>query len=231
MFKNFYYKKWDSEFFKKPIFEYSANYNNEIERLPIGSLLTAKIDSKIYSDLDYVNNLGFNFCEGELLFKKSLESTDDLIYENDYHDYIADNNSLEELKVMVKYLYEKSRFRQPWFSADERSLFYQTWIENTILFKFDDCCLVLQSNNEIAAFITIRVRGAEASIGLVGVKPKYQGQGFGKRILQLGEKYCTVNGAKSIRVATQMSNVSAAQLYSKNNYNLSDTYYWFYKKV
>ncbi|MBH0038953.1 GNAT family N-acetyltransferase [Pseudoalteromonas sp. SWN166] len=232
MHKNFILKEWDSQFFNRRIFSFelpaieTASYD-----WPKKSLTTIKIGSADYPCLDVINRHGFSFVEGELVFKKALPVTVKPASLTDFNAYLATKSSIDELKLIVSDLYVNSRFREPWFSSLERDNFYQMWAENAVLSKFDDCCLVLKSEGSISGFVTIRIRGEEATIGLIGVAEPFQGQGIGKKLLELVQDYCISKKATAVKVATQTSNISAANLYSKAGFAIADISYWFYKQV
>ena len=232
MFKPFTTREWDSHFFDKQIFAIDLS-NTDIPTVnwPCNSLITAKISSNNYKTLDQVNKYGLSFVEGEIVFQKKLLESDDLLPLVNSDNYLATEENIDELKSIVKNLYRSSRFREPWFSSTERDRFYQTWIENAVLSKFDDCCLVLKSEGAISGFVSIRIKGCEAVIGLIGVAGEFQGQGVGSKLLTLVEAYCAANKVKNIKVATQTSNTPAANLYSKNGFCIADISYWFYKQV
>jgi len=232
MHNNFTVKEWDSHFFNKKIFSLvltSENIKNT--DWPSNSLITTKISSNNYQCLDKFNKYGFSFVEGEIVFKKNLLEVNNSVSLSSFNCYLALENDIDELKDIVNNLYVKSRFREPWFSPAERDSFYQTWIENAVLSKFDDCCLVLKSESDISGFVTVRIRNNEAIIGLIGVASNFQGQGIGSKLLKLIETYCLANNVRNIRVSTQTSNTPAANLYSKNGFSIADISYWFYKQV
>ncbi|MCF2908840.1 GNAT family N-acetyltransferase [Pseudoalteromonas sp. DL2-H2.2] len=229
LFKN---KEWDSDFFKRNIYTVELDtLGNKIESWPKNSLITVKIDANNYQSLAHINNHDFSFVEGELVFKKVLPVTENVTSLTDFESYLATEGSLVELKCVVTDLYVNSRFREPWFTSLERDRFYQKWIENAVLAKFDDCCLVLKVDDTISGFVTVRIRGSEATIGLIGVAAPFQGKGIGKQLLQLVQKYSMAKNATVIKVATQTSNISAANLYEKDGFSITDISYWFYKQV
>ena len=225
-------KEWESQFFNRRIFSLELPVigikNNDV---PKGSLVTIKVNSADYSNLNALNKHAFSLVEGELLFRKALPLTVNPTSLTDFNAYTATESSLDELKCIVSDLYVNSRFRAPWFTPEERSAFYQMWLENAVLSKFDDCCLILKSEGAITGFVTIRIRQGEATIGLIGVAEPFQGQGGGKQLLELAQDYCISKKAKCIKVATQTSNISAASLYSKSGFAITDISYWFYKQV
>lgn len=232
MYKNFTFREWDSHFFNKAIFSFELT-SNDISNVgwPSNSLITTKISSNNYQNLDKANNYDFTFVEGEIVFQKKLRENAAPVSLVDLDSYLATESSIDELKSIVKNLYLNSRFREPWFSSIERDNFYQIWIENAVLSKFDDCCLVLKNEGAISGFVTLRIRGSEAVIGLIGVANRFQGRGVGSKLLKLIEAYCVANNVSNIKVATQTSNVFAANLYSKNGFSIADISYWFYKQV
>ncbi|ASM48714.1 hypothetical protein PESP_a0464 [Pseudoalteromonas espejiana DSM 9414] len=223
-------REWDSQFFERKIFALEL-LTPEIKSndWPINSLITTKASSTDYLSLNIINEHCFSFVEGELVFKKNIKETS--IAFTSFEAHIANHDSIEELNCIVRNLYINSRFREPWFSAQERDSFYQKWVENAVLSKFDDCCLVIKNDDDISGFVTVRIQEEEATIGLIGVALPYQGQGLGKKLLALVESYCIAKKANVIKVATQTSNISAANLYSKNGFAIADISYWFYKQV
>lgn len=229
MVANFTLREWDSQFFNRKIFMLEpAAFEISNSDWPENSLMTAKVGSSDYSCFDVLARYNFDFIEGELVFKKQLAETSP---PKGLSAYLATESSLDELNLIVRDLYANSRFREPWFTSIERNSFYQMWVENAVLSKFDDFCLVLRSENAISGFVTARIRERVATIGLIGVAKSFQGQGVGKKLLQLVEDYCLVEKAKSIVVATQTSNIAAANLYSKAGFTIADISYWFYKQV
>ncbi|CAM4285036.1 GNAT family N-acetyltransferase [Pseudoalteromonas ostreae] len=232
MHNNFTLREWDSQFFNRRIFSFGLPVIEiSSHDWPKNSLTTVKVDSANSFFLDEVNKHKFSFVEGELVFKKLLPVTIKSALITDFGAYIATDSSLDELKFIVSDLYVNSRFREPWFTPTERNSFYQMWVENAVLSKFDDCCLVLKNEGSISGFVTIRIRGGEATIGLIGVPEPFQGQGIGKKLLELVQDYCVAKKATVINVATQTSNISAANLYSKTGFAIADISYWFYKQV
>jgi dTDP-4-amino-4,6-dideoxy-D-galactose acyltransferase len=232
MHSNFTLREWDSQFFNRRIFSFelpaieTASYD-----WPKNSLTTVKVGSTDYVYLDAINSHGFSFVEGELVFQKAVTGATNSTVFTDFVAFIATESSIAELKLLVSDLYVNSRFREPWFTATERNSFYQMWVENAVLAKFDDCCLVLKNEGSISGFVTIRIREKEATIGLIGVAEPFQGQGIGKKLLELVQDYCVSKKATVIKVATQTSNISAANLYSKTGFTIADISYWFYKQV
>lgn len=232
MHNNFYLQEWDSHFFNKTIFRLAlASDDIKITDWPSSSLIATKVSSNNYQDLGKVNKYGFSFVEGEVVLQKKIVESSNPVSLSSFNCYLATESDIDELKSIVNDLYVNSRFREPWFSPSERDCFYQAWIENAVLSKFDDCCLVIKKEANICGFVTIRVRNNIAVIGLLGVSNSFQGQGVGSKLVKLIESYCLANNVRKLKVATQTSNTAATNLYSKNGFSITDISYWFYKQV
>ena len=232
MHKNFIFREWDSQFFNRAIFTLELPVIEiKSNDWPKNSLITTKICSTDYPNLGVINSHGFSFAEGELVFQKKLFEAHESNLLINFDAYLASESMIDELKFIVSNLYVNSRFREPWFTTIEKDCFYQEWVENAVLSKFDDCCLVLKNEGAITGFVTIRIRNYEATIGLIGVAEPFQGQGIGRKLLKLVQGYCIAHKANKIKVATQTSNISAASLYSKNGFAIANISYWFYKQV
>lgn len=232
MDNNLILREWDSHFFNRRIFFLeSPSVENENNDWPRNSLITKKINSTDYLNLNALNKNGFSFVEGELVFRKNLSLIEKSTLTASFDNYLATESSLEEIKIIVNDLYVNSRYREPWFTSIERDNFYKVWIENAVLAKFDDCCLVLKVENTISGFVTIRIKESVSTIGLIGVAKTYQGQGVGKQLLELAQNYSIAKKANKIEVATQTSNVSAANLYIKGGFSIANISYWFYKQA
>lgn len=229
MMDNFKLKHWESDFFNRPIYELSSIVG--VSDWPENSLIAVNINSADNLSLNFANKHDFDFCEGNIVFEKTIERDNTREQLTCFSAYLADEGSVDALKSLVSGLYINSRFKEPWFTEAERDCFYKKWVEKAALGEFDDCCLILKIDNLISGFVTIRIRNKEATIGLIGVTKAYRGKGIAKDLLYLVEGYCRSHGAYKIMVGTQASNVSAVNLYCKSGFSMSNISYWFYKKV
>ncbi|PNH97541.1 WavS [Vibrio diazotrophicus] len=138
-------------------------------------------------------------------------------------------DNLPAVQNLTDGLYLSSRFKSPWFTEEEKEGFYREWLKKAVLGQFDDLCMIKRVDGNIAGFVTVRVDNDDASIGLIGVLPEYQALGLGRALIQCAESYAVEKGCKNLSVATQLSNLSAMNLYMKSGYSLQQTAYWFYK--
>lgn len=223
------FKEWESLFFHQSIYDYSCDVLAE-PNWPANALVTAKVNAQSYSKINTLNSHGFLYCEGDVSFEKSIVPfrTNE---KSDLTGLIADESSISELQEIITDLYVSSRFREPWFSTQQRDSFYQTWLENAVRSTFDDCCLIIKDNHKIIGFITVKIIDAVATIGLIGVHRGYHGKGIGGKLLDLVSSYSRNESAIKIKVSTQISNVAAMNLYNKHDFRLLEISHWFYKKV
>jgi dTDP-4-amino-4,6-dideoxy-D-galactose acyltransferase len=216
---------WDSEFFSKNIATVTNINHVTTAELAGFDLITNKVACDNYSDLTRFNQLGFSIAEGELLFSKTLAqmpSSNTLIT-------LAKEEDISELVNLAKKSYVSTRFRQPWFTNEQSNNFYGTWIKKAVLGEFDDVCLIIKAADSIQGFISLKKVSTQIKIGLIAVAQSAQGKGIARQLLTMAEVYALQQQCNQITVATQTSNITAINLYSRNNYSLKESNYWLYK--
>ena len=222
---------WDSEFFSKKIAHLNFVTNAENgQKLSDFELIQAKVPTENYHQINILNNLGFKLVEGEVDFSlwiKDKSSTDLSKYPCLVE--LASIADVEEIKTIIENNFNLSRYRQPWFSINERDSFYQLWAEKAIKGTFDDVCLKLKVGATIRGFITLKVENSIARIGLISVATHFQQQGVGKLLLNMSVQYCQTHNIGQLFVATQLANKAAISLYSKFGFSINTLSYWFYK--
>ncbi len=227
-----HYKQWESNFFGKTIFELdpigSINVSADILAKMGKCLLQAKIPVQNYSDLDYLQSLGFKFVESELVFEKTLNT-----YPLPLPSHLlAQNEDIPLLSALAAEVFTISRFRMPWFREQDSSKLYAEWVKNAILKTFDDICFSLKNaNQQIIGFVSGKmIDKQQARIGLIGLSSAYCGQRKGTELLHIIEQWSSSIGAKTLLVSTQGANDRACSFYLRNNYRLKAIYYWLYKE-
>ncbi|MFK8013675.1 MAG: GNAT family N-acetyltransferase [Marinicellaceae bacterium] len=93
---------------------------------------------------------------------------------------------------------------------------YGLWIKNSVQGEFADYVLVAKHQNAITGLLTLKLRENFYDIGLVAVSNAYRGRGIAKALLSKAEK--VVGYQQEIRVATQLSNEAACNLYRSAGY-------------
>jgi dTDP-4-amino-4,6-dideoxy-D-galactose acyltransferase len=223
---------WDSNFFSKNIGAVCNSKKVTTFELQQYELLMNKVGVESTEELDRFLKLGFTFVEGELIFLQQIPHDflqKGFALEGSALNYKATDKDIPQVVALAEISYLNSRFRSPWFSIKEQQKFYGTWVRKAVLGEFDDICLVLKSGMEVQGYISLKIQDEKLSVGLIAVSPKYRGQGIAQNLIQLSFKYALENKCESISVATQMSNVSATNLYIKSGFTLINMNYWLYK--
>jgi len=223
---------WDSNFFSKNIGAVCNSKNVTTFELQQYELLMNKVGVESTEELDRFLKLGFTFVEGELIFLQQIPHDflpKGFALEGGTLNYKATDKDIPQIVALAEISYLNSRFRSPWFSIEEQQKFYGTWVRKAVLGEFDDICLILKSGMEVQGYISLKIQDEKLSVGLIAVSPKYRGQGIAQHLIQLSFKYALENKCESVSVATQMSNVSATNLYIKSGFTLININYWLYK--
>ena len=216
---------WDSEFFSKNIATVTDINHVTVDELHAFDLITNKVACDNYSELTQFNLLGFSIAEGELVFNKKLTENPN----SELSIELATEEDISELVTLAKKSYVSTRFRQPWFTTEQSNDFYGAWIKKAVLGEFDDVCLIIKSAKSIQGFISLKKVSTQIKIGLIAVAQAAQGKGIARQLLALAEVYALQHHCNQITVATQTSNITAINLYSRNNYSLKESNYWLYK--
>lgn len=219
---------WDSQFFNKKIGRWirSANDSDSAAVVEEFDVVVSKVLSNDLESIDFLGGVGFSYCEGELLFSCELSGAN----KNNIDYSLATRLDESRLLHISKDLFSYSRFREPWFSIKEKNEFYARWISNAINGQFDDVCLMdLSSESEIRGFVTLRKCSETVVIGLLGVAERYQGQGVGRRLLDISKDWAQKQNCKYIDVATQSSNLVAINLYERNGFYVAKSSVWMYR--
>ncbi|WP_150538257.1 dTDP-4-amino-4,6-dideoxy-D-galactose acyltransferase [Actinobacillus vicugnae] len=184
-----------------------------------------KVQVQNVEQIQALQTQGFQFVEGELDFGLALVN---------YQPKMtackpATEADISELESLFGNAFPMSRFRAPWFSRAENQRFYQTWIRNAVRAEFDDICFLLRATSgQIQGAISVRVRDKQARVGLLAVAPAFQRQGVAYQLLQAAIGWAQQQGAISLSIATQTSNLNAIRLYQKLGASLQQASYWFY---
>ncbi|WP_373767876.1 dTDP-4-amino-4,6-dideoxy-D-galactose acyltransferase [Glaesserella sp.] len=222
-----YLNEWESQFFGRKI--------GRLEKYSIDSLSTehefdliqAKISSEKSKEILFLQQQNFHFVEGEIDFilpLSNLKNNIPLLNK-------ADTLDLPQLKNMVANSFLNSRFKEPYFSAEENERFYQTWIEKAVHGSFDDICFVIKQNNHVMGCISIKIIENDCRVGLIAVAPTAQKKGIASQLFNYAIQWSILQKAQNLRVATQINNIAAINLYQKFSVKTYNTSYWFYKLI
>jgi dTDP-4-amino-4,6-dideoxy-D-galactose acyltransferase len=218
-------RKWDSQFFHKNIGDVQWGFKTSHQpSSETYDLITTRVGALEHTKIRSLQEHGFVYCEGDVQLTKEIGTSDSI---TSYK--VATQTHLPELLTMLDDMYQISRFKKPWFTAQDRDRFYKEWLTKAVYGTYDDCCLVIIEANKICGFVTLKEHPNYAQIGLIGVSSEHQGRGIGKKLLSIAEHYLEQRNCTTLSVATQMSNIHALNLYTRFGFRLTETNLWFYK--
>lgn len=190
------------------------------------ALLQIKIPAEQHEIIDAVNQHGFQLVEGEADLVLNIKRT-----ERQTGVRIAREAQIPALREAAAQAFRQSRFRAPWYANEASGRFYAQWIENAVRGTFDHQCLIAcDEAGTLQGFVSLREVDGDARIGLLAVLPAAQGSGVGQRLMLAAADWGRVRQLERLRVATQLSNLTAMRLYLRSGARLESTAYWFYRK-
>lgn len=200
---------WLSEFFGRPIIQ-------------------AKVSATDGERSAALQRQGFHFVEGEVTFILPFANFPQKMTACRTID-TAETADITELEEIFGSAFVHSRFRAPWFSAEENQRFYRTWIRHAVHGEFDDLCLISRADNgRVQGGISLRLNGGPVKVGLLAVDSAFRRQGVAKRLLWAAVVWGRQQGAESLEITTQIGNLEAINTYQKLGARIVDTAYWFY---
>lgn len=105
--------------------------------------------------------------------------------------------------------------------AIEESVYPYPWTRGI----FNDClivgysCWVYQQEQQVIGYVVMSIAAGEAHILTLAVHPEFQGQGFGKQILDHALEISSEHGADTIYLEVRPSNTRAVNIYRKAGFN------------
>lgn len=214
---------WDSNFFNFEIGEITENSN--LENANDFNLLVLKQSKESNVIIDNFEN---SFQETKIIFRKKIDTIIDTIDVEDTDFESLTPNRLYDLAYESgknsRFLLDKN-FRENQFKE-----LYQKWIDNSLNKQFADKIFYTKKENKITGFVSVKKQDNFATIGLIAVDSKQQGQGIGRILIQKVEQYCTNNHIYELRIPTQKENQQACHFYTKNGYTILEEtiikHYW-----
>lgn len=109
--------------------------------------------------------------------------------------------------------------------AVEFSAHYDPWTYDSLLACFtDNCrCVVIYLNKEIIGFCIVSILFEDAEIYTIGILKKYQGLGFGHKLLLKSLQVAKELGAESCFLEVRVSNEIALYLYDFYGFQITGT--------
>ena len=99
----------------------------------------------------------------------------------------------------------------------EEQLFTSTWKKDDFLYELHEnpfsLMYVWEDNDEIVGYMGLWIIFEQAQLTNLAVNKKYQGKGYGRRLLEEGIKICQEAGCEIMTLEVRQSNVVAKSLY------------------
>lgn len=189
-------------------------------------LVQAKILSQQTAELDALSALGFRFVEGEADFVLGIGMGG-----RPEGIRIARKEHIPALREVASSAFAFSRFRAPWYKAEDSGRFYAQWVENAVLGTFDHQCLIaVNDQGELQGFVSLReLADGSGRIGLLATLPEAQGLGVGQRMIEAAIDWCRARRLTRLHVATQLGNLPALRLYHRCGGVIERTAWWLYR--
>ncbi|MBU9812561.1 dTDP-4-amino-4,6-dideoxy-D-galactose acyltransferase [Rahnella sp. C60] len=221
---------WESHFFQLNSARLTPDASaGEItpQKLEQYALVQAKVEADQTHTLDALSALGFRLAEGETDFCVTVTPQDMALPAG----RLALPQDIADVAIIASQTFRFSRFRAPWYQPDDSARFYAMWAEKAILGTFDHLCLWADdAQGNGLGFVTLRrLSEDEVRIGLLAVRPEFQGQGAGKKLMAAAKNWCAGQGVSRLYVATQTGNIAALNLYLASGGKVMRSAYWLYR--
>ena len=183
------------------------------------SRVQAKVPAHRTDWLDALQSLDFKLVEGEVDMELNIQTQT-----VKSAVVAAQPEEIPGLRETAARVFKQSRFRPPWYQKHDSEHFYAKWVENAVLSRFDNQCLLLKDDCKIRGFVTLRqLNETEARIGLLA------GPGAGSELLTAAQFWGQQRRLQTLLVATQMSNRAALRCYIRNGATIKNTAFWLYR--
>lgn len=211
---------WDSTFFNLKIGEtdvdsFDVNNISSFDLVYIKSLIDFTLNIENYTN---------SYSELKITYSKELK-----ISSSECNFIIDVRKANFNINTLYNLAYESgkySRFRLDIkFSKIQFKKLYRTWIDNSLVFSFADIFDVYIEDNIILGFITCKISGNDAKIGLLSVDKNSQGKGIGTKLLKCIENKLYNQNIKNLYIPTQEINFQACNFYKKNGYSIDNKIY------
>lgn len=235
--KNITFLEWDSNFFGKKIADLAIPKGAvDMARLKAYvadeaiQLVQACVDIRDQEDICVLEDNGFHFVDMRVLLNLAVVQN----ISADMDMSVFKRATLQDMPMLERagrgIFTEHSRYsRQKLFDTVRVDDFYVTWIENAIKAQHDDMCYMLQAEDDVLGFVTLRhVSSKTLRIGLIGVAKDYQHKGIGRQLLQFVKFYANDHGFSAVKVVTEGKNLDALRFYLRHGWEISELKSWYY---
>jgi GNAT superfamily N-acetyltransferase len=221
------YLEWDSSFFHKKIGLLELNADIQFFDMENDyDLIYVISDKEIPIN---IANFRKSYSETKVIFSKMLVKGNKTTGNN-----IISVSDIYPKKEIYDMAFESGKFSRFNLDANFNKLefkrLYKKWVDNSYTKEFADNVLVYKHQNISVGFVTYKVYGNYAKVGLIAVSPEHQGKGIGRKLLEAVEIELVDINVIELRIPTQLQNETACKFYSKMGYTIIEEkivkHYW-----
>jgi dTDP-4-amino-4,6-dideoxy-D-galactose acyltransferase len=145
------------------------------------------------------------------------------------HVRSATDADIPALRLIARKSHHHTRFYADEHFPDERcDALYETWIENSVR-GYADHVFVATDGEQPVGYLTCHLRQSVGNLGLVAVSDTVQGKGHGRQLVQAAQAWFVRNGATTLTVVTNGSNVAAQRFYQKCGFTSASVHIWYHR--
>lgn len=228
--------EWDSSFFARRIACVEGNHldSEKLERI-FGWCRQQEIECLYFlcasDDTDSVSlaeSAGFHQVDVKVELNCKTEKTElgltPIIREYEKKD-------LSKIQNIAYLAYTKTRFGLDRnFDQNRVAELYKEWATESCRNKSHKV-FVATDGNDIFGFITCQNENTATigRIGLLALKEKAQGKGYGQQLVQAAKRHFFLSGMSEVRVVTQAHNIAAQRIYQACGFRTSNVGLWYHK--
>lgn len=135
----------------------------------------------------------------------------------------------EDFDLLAIQAGEFSRFAtDPKIPRSKFEQLYTTWIRKSLTRELAVETLVICDHYRPAGMVTLKLDGAIGEIGLVAVREKYRGQGYGGRLVTAALHWFKARNCTIAKVVTQGHNQAACRLYSHCGFSVESVEFYYH---
>jgi dTDP-4-amino-4,6-dideoxy-D-galactose acyltransferase len=226
---------WDSTFFGFNIAElelkeadgFNLDQLNDYSDKNSIKLIQCRLNVACNENINNIRSNGFEFVDLKINFwtkTNKVSSTNRIVR----RATVKDVDGLK--KIAGEVFAEESRYHHKNINLKKVNDFYQTWVEKAVFGTFDDYCLVVERNNIVKGFVTLKENDKnKIVIGLIGVSKDSHGMGIGSDLIGECIAIAQRENYSEIEVSTGGKNIEAQNFYIKNGFKIKEIQAWYYK--
>jgi len=219
-------KDWDSDFFGISIGEIAGSSPcfTGLDEYDLVQVCPNIVDDPI----DVYISHGFKYVDLRMSFQKNVVSCKRPSNESIWVNPDANCITQKDIHELADGLCLFSRFSQMPIEKKRVGHFYRTWLQKALDRQFDNFSMFIRGFDEVVGVITALITNESCRIGLVAVKERYRGKGYGHMLLEAFESCLFDSGIKYVSVVTEGRNIAAQRLYQKAGFTTYEICMWLY---